>query len=86
MSVMQEETTHFLFSWLSLSSAPFAHCTDAAAVQQLAAAVGVSSLDLASPPEELRAPLMTRLVSPEFVGCVHTKFQLLQPDSYAVRR
>jgi len=81
----QAEVTYLFGKWLG-EGAGFAFCTDAAAVNQLATAVGAHALDLARPPEEFMASLMLRLVAPEFVGDSHTKWMLQHPETYAVRR
>jgi len=86
----QAETTRLLEAWLhTLAEAGggFGACVDAAAVAQLASAVGIGSepLDLANPPEEVRAQLMLRIIAPEFVGSDHIKWLLLYPKKYATR-
>ena len=87
----QAETTRLLEAWLAKlgqAGGGFASCIDAAAAAQLAAAVGVTStepIDMASPPEEVRAPLMLRLVAPKFVGSPHLKWMLHYPQTYATR-
>jgi hypothetical protein len=81
----QAETTYLFGKWLG-EGASFAMCTDAAAVTQLASAVGARALDLARPPEEHAASLMLRVIAPEFQGDEHTKWVLQHPDTYAVRR
>jgi len=81
----QAETTYLFTKWLG-EGVGFAMCTDSVAVNALATAVGAHALDLARPPEEHAASLMLRVVAPEFVGDVHTKWMLQHPDTYAVRR
>jgi hypothetical protein len=69
----QGETTALFTAWLKrleLDGGGFAFCTNDASVSMLASAVGVGSLDLTLPPENVRPSLMLRLVAPEFTGSV----------------
>lgn len=88
-AIGQAETTLLLEGWLrelASSGGGFGACVDASAGSQLAAAVGLSEVDLRRPPEESRAALMLRLTSADFVGSPHLKWQLQYPQTYATRR
>jgi len=86
----QAETTRLFEGWLQRLhdvGGKFFSCIDAAAVAQLAAAVGQpSDLLLGAAPEEAQASLLLRLIAPEFVGSEHLKWMLQYAETYATRR
>ena len=86
----QAETTRLLEGWLLRvhdAGGRFCACIDGSAVAQLASAVGgPANLEITTPPEETLAPLMLRIVAPEFVGSEHFKWLLRYADTYATRR
>jgi len=68
------------------TSRPMVHCTDDRAIRHLEGELPMENLDLAEPPEHLKAGLLEKLTEVENQGDSHIRLMLKQPEWFQLDR